>query len=300
MTHCLFVERLTNIDFTYFDSERGLVGETLWVDVQLSGALNSDQMIWDFAEVKYQLKKAIEDCIDHKLLLPGRAKGVEVNFNVSNTVDCQLQDTQNRCYRYQAPTIAICVIDRNEITPQTLQQHLLMHLSQHPMLASILAPLKCELHLYADNNTEPYFHYSHGLKQHQGACQRIVHGHRSQLKIGLDQQRIPALERLWVHRWQDIYLGCDADFQRSFEEMGIEYDEFAYHSAEGFYQVQLPSDKVYRLPGSSTIECITAYLANKIHADYPTKDLKVQVYEGVHKGAIFSFHALANGDQPTR
>lgn len=291
MTHHLFVERLTNVDFTYFDVKRGLVGETLWVDIQLSGLLNHDHMIWDFAEVKYQLKQLIEDYIDHKLLIPTQAKGVEVTLNTDHTLDCRLLDLDNRIYRYHAPRVAVCLLDVVEITPLSLQALLTHHLQQHPKLTSILAPLKCELMLYADPSTqgehnEPYFHYSHGLKQHQGPCQRIVHGHRSQLKIFLDQRRSPALEQLWVQRWQDIYLGYEQDLQRTYTDKGVGYSEFAYHSAEGFYQIQLPDDKVYCLTQSSTIECIAAYLAGKIQADYPHQQLRVQVYEGVQKGAI--------------
>ncbi len=299
MTHCLFVERLTNIDFTYFDLQRGLVGETLWVDVRLYGQLNDDQMIWDFTEVKQQLKHAIEAYIDHKLLLPARAKGVQIDSNTDRTLECHLQDTKNRLYRYQAPSISVCILDAPEITLPHLQQSLSQYLQQHPTLAARLTPLKCELKLYADANTqdsnsEPYFQYSHGLKQHRGPCQRIVHGHRSQLRIYLNQQRAPSLERFWVKQWQDIYLGCEQDFQRTFKETNIQYDEFAYHCAEGFYQIQLPTDGVYRLPESSTIECIAAYLANKLHADYPTQHLQVQIYEGVLKGAIHNCEPLSN------
>jgi 6-pyruvoyl-tetrahydropterin synthase len=168
----------------------------------------------------------------------------------------------------------------------------MIYLEEHPKLAPILAPLNCELILYSDPNTqgkssEPYFQYSHGLKQHNGPCQRIVHGHRSQLKLFLDQQRMPTLERLWSRRWQDIYLGCEQDFKCSFVDMDVVYDEFAYQSEEGFYRIQLPRDRVYRLPESSTIECIAAYLANKIRVDYPHQHLQVQVYEGVQKGAIY-------------
>lgn len=293
MTHCLFVERLTNLDFTYFDWQRGLVGETLWLDVKLHGNLNQDQMIWDFAEVKHQLKEAVEACIDHKLVLPAKADYLKINSVASGNLDCELRDSRNRLYRYLAPAVAVCLCEAKEITLLNLQNHVLSALQHHPILAPLLAHLTCELTLYADPQPEfSSFHYSHGLRQHQGACQRIVHGHRSLLKIFFDQQRVPSLERLWIHRWQDIYLGCQQDWQRSFSENGITYDEFAYHSPEGFYQVQLPAANVYRLPASSTIECIAEHLAIHIHNEFPNQNLQVQVYEGVHKGALFNLTAV--------
>ena len=44
----IFVQQLTNLDFMYFDPVRGLLGQTLIVDVALFGALNDEGMVFDF------------------------------------------------------------------------------------------------------------------------------------------------------------------------------------------------------------------------------------------------------------
>ena len=48
----LFVEKLVNIDFSYLDVTRGLVGETWWASTSLEGALDQQGMVCDFGTVK--------------------------------------------------------------------------------------------------------------------------------------------------------------------------------------------------------------------------------------------------------
>ncbi|MCY4178076.1 MAG: 6-carboxytetrahydropterin synthase, partial [Endozoicomonadaceae bacterium] len=63
----LFVKKLTSVDFSFLCPERGLVGETWLVDVFLHGKLNQEGMVFDFGNVKKQMKSLIDGFADHKL-----------------------------------------------------------------------------------------------------------------------------------------------------------------------------------------------------------------------------------------
>ncbi len=69
----LFVENLTNVDFSYLDPERGLVGETWLASLVLEAALDEQGMVCDFGIVKKTLRNWLDDTIDHSLVIAKRS-----------------------------------------------------------------------------------------------------------------------------------------------------------------------------------------------------------------------------------
>ena len=69
----LFVENLTVVDFSYLHAKRGMVGESWIVDLELSGDLDAQGMVFDFGHIKKALKHAVDERVDHRLLLPGES-----------------------------------------------------------------------------------------------------------------------------------------------------------------------------------------------------------------------------------
>src|SRR2546423_13965577 len=76
---CLFVQQLTVIDCAFLDAQRGLVGESWIVDIELEGSLDAQSMVLDFGEVKKRLKKAIDGAADHKLIVPLKSPALKLH-----------------------------------------------------------------------------------------------------------------------------------------------------------------------------------------------------------------------------
>src|SRR5690625_7462263 len=73
----LFVDHLTNVDFSFLDERRGLLGETWLANVQLKGDLDDQGMVCDFGIVKKRLRQWLDEELDHRLLVPIRSRSEE-------------------------------------------------------------------------------------------------------------------------------------------------------------------------------------------------------------------------------
>ncbi|MBO7927389.1 6-carboxytetrahydropterin synthase [Pseudoalteromonas sp. K222D] len=280
----LFVNSLTVIDFSYLCNKRGAVGESWIVDLTLHGKLNDESMVLDFGLVKKQIKGIIDECIDHRLAVPNNLNGVVSEFSDHKTLDCTFGD--NHHLAMSAPHQAYCMINADEVTIASVTDFL---------IATILPQLpdnieKIELSLKPEHNQSYYYHYSHGLKKHDGNCQRIIHGHRSQIGISLDGISMPRLQKEWSQKWEDIYLATAEDQIKADELQHVSAKAgdvcFAYTSAQGYFEMAISESRCDILPSDTTVECIAEYLAGQVKAQYPEKAVKITAYEGVGKGSI--------------
>lgn len=81
----LFVDNLTNIDFSYLCPQRGLVGETWLANIELAGELDQQGMICDFGVVKKQVRQWLDQHLDHSLLVPTLSQAVSVSESDQQT-----------------------------------------------------------------------------------------------------------------------------------------------------------------------------------------------------------------------
>ncbi|GAB1257958.1 6-carboxytetrahydropterin synthase [Aurantivibrio plasticivorans] len=274
----LFVDNLTNTDFCLFHPTRGLVGETWLSSITLEGELDDQGMICDFGIVKKAVRQLLDEDLDHRLLVPSNAPQLIHVASENNNLALQWQTNNGGTYLHRSPTQAVTLIDCDEITPESVADW-----CEHQLRKVLPDTVKS---IAVQFNTEtingPYYHYSHGLKKHNGKCQRIAHGHRSKIEIYNDGTRSERMESEWATKFRDIFIGTREDISKQ-EDQSI---TFAYQSPEGSFSLTLPKDRAYILETESTVENIARHIAEELKQEHPGVDLRVKAYEGLAKGAF--------------
>lgn len=277
----LFVDNLTVLDFSYLHAKRGMVGESWIVDVELSGDLNEHQMVFDFGHVKRAIKQTVDEALDHRLVLPTDCDQGEVNY----------QDGEIRLeWRYAsgvirmtAPETSVLLLPAVDVSKGAVTRYLikLIHQVLPPNVHEVLVRLREE-----DTGTAPFYHYSHGLRHHDGNCQRIAHGHRSRIEIVENGRRSRYWEKLWADRWEDIYIGSRDDLEGTYFIDEIPHHRFRYEASQGRFELVIPEDHCYLLDTDTTVELLAQHLADTMAEEAGQSRFRVRAFEGVGKGAI--------------
>lgn len=306
----LFVNNLTVSDFSFLCAQKGLVGESWIIDLQLSGNLNPQGMIFDFGDVKKRIKQVIDNLFDHKLLVPAQSPNLEDSLENSLEESLELdptpqdstagaehslrfqyqrhQDAPVQYIAHRSPSIAICALPITHITPETVRPHLIKAVKS--ILPSNVQEV--DLTIRCESTEQPYFHYSHGLQYHDGDCQRIAHGHRSRLEIRMNDTRCSETEKAWCRQWSTIYIATRAHLQQHESRLlpktaqPNQYCTLSYQAAQGEFEITLPRDMIHFIDKESTIEHLAEHIALNIAAQFPDRKIEVKAFEGVNKGAI--------------
>lgn len=274
----LFVDHLTVIDSATLDATHGVLGQSWIVDVVLTGTLDEQSMVMDFGHVKKQIKRSIDDWVDHVLLVPRSSPNLADYANDDVNVSLRWILPFNQKIIYRSPAEAVCEIEADAITTTTLAAYLETRLLTitPPSVEHVAITLREEI---IDG---PYYHYAHGLKKHDGNCQRIAHGHRSRIIIWCNGELAHDLMQQWATRWNGIYLGTREDMQSQHDGTMA----FAYTAPQGEFYLELPESRCHLLTSDSTVECIAQHIAQQLKKADPTAHFKVKAFEGVDKGAI--------------
>jgi 6-pyruvoyl-tetrahydropterin synthase len=297
----LFVNDLTIMDFSYLCAERGMVGESWIVDVLLNGELNEESMIQDFGKVKKDLKRLIDEYVDHKLLVPVESPCtrvvhdeasdiVQVDFIRQSVgeIDGNPIDLDASIY-LRCPDEAYAFVYSDQVDMASVSQYLKDIIATHlpDNVDTIELILRCE------NITTPFYHYTHGLKKHDGNCQRIAHGHRSKIIIHENGEESVETELYWATRWSDIYIGTVEDLVDSEQltlqdiDKSLEYAYcFKYEASQGSFELVIPKAECEVIEADSTVECLAQYVFEQQKSMNADSRYKVIAFEGVGKGAI--------------
>jgi len=287
----LFVRDLTVIDSSYICKRRGIVGDSWILDVTMSGELNEMSMVLDFGRVKKQIKQLVDQYVDHRLLVPMQSSAVVYKPSKAgySTLDV-VRDDKN--IHLHCPDEAYCLIDAEAITIESITNHVYQILRNN--LPSNVTGI--DITLRHENISGAFYHYSHGLKKHDGNCQRIAHGHRSPIEILVDGQRDSVKETAFAQRWQDIYLGSKED-QVSVAELNLSEaahavtDEthfgFRYTAPQGEFELAIAKSETEILSTDTTVELLACYIADEVKPSLKDgQSLQIIAYEGVGKGAM--------------
>jgi 6-pyruvoyl-tetrahydropterin synthase len=277
----LFVDNLTVIDFAYFHAERGIVGESLILDVELFGELNDEGMLFDFSFVKKRIKSCVDSLVDHKFLVAKQQANLQIEES-PNKLNLFLQTNNGQQYHHVSPDEAVFFVDDKTVTPSSIAAAI------KQTIKDILPDnvTKIELHLRPEVISTDLYHYAHGLKKHYGDCQRIAHGHRSKIEVWENNEYSNHWSSHIAKIWKDIYLATEEDIKESITINSAEYWMFEYHANQGLFQLTLPKERCYLIKTDTTVELIADYLAHFLKQQSPESTFKVKAYEGVDKGAF--------------
>lgn len=287
----LFVKNLTVIDASYLCQNRGLVGDSWILDVSLDGDLDEMSMILDFGRVKKQIKHLIDEHIDHSLIVPSRNSAI--SFKTDDTGYTTLHfERKEKSLHLRCPNAAYCFIDDDSITKESITAYVLQLLRDH--LPKNVKGI--EITLRHEDINGAFYHYSHGLKKHDGNCQRIAHGHRSPIELFVNGQRDVPREQVFAERWKDIYLGSKEDlvdvntFALDSHACAITDDShfgFRYVAPQGEFELAIAKSEAEIINTDTTVELLADFIANEIEITLKSSEsLKVVAYEGVGKGAM--------------
>ena len=282
----LFVEELTVIDFSYLDHIRGLLGETYILDIELHGDLDNEKVIFDFSYAKKQIKSFIDREYDHKLWVPIKSKYIDLNDRKDH-LELMFQLKNKTFIKNSGPKESFCLIDDDKIDIKNVEVTL-----EHELKAILPDNVhKVNVDLRIEEINGAYFHYSHGLKQHYGNCQRIAHGHRSKVIVFVNGKRDSDSEKMVAKELNDIYIGIKENVVEETTIKKKKYKRFFYLAEQGEFDLTVADDSVLLIENETTIECISEHFAKKLFKKFDKKNsISVRIYEGVNKGAIYTIN----------
>ncbi|KPZ67821.1 6-pyruvoyl tetrahydropterin synthase [Shewanella sp. P1-14-1] len=284
----LFVKDLTVIDFSYLCPIRGMVGESWIVDVLLDGGLDEQNMVLDFSKVKKTIKNTIDDVADHRLLIPTACS--EVRWQQKGDRVWMDFSSQQGDIHLACPSQAFALVPTEVIDFESVNSFLIKALREAlpDNVEGISLTLRNEV------LDTPYYHYSHGLRKHDGNCQRIAHGHRSPITVFENGIVAPKWDQYWADRWQDIYLGSEEDIvdlstlslSKQAKVNDATHYGFHYQAPQGDFQLAMPKSCCDIIPHDTTVELLAQFLAESMSKQSPESEFKVIAFEGIGKGAI--------------
>lgn len=285
----LFIKDIDRLDCAVFDPSIGVVGQSWYVDVEVTGQLDENGFVYDFSYLKKLVKSALKSSLDHALIIP--VQSTHVNFQETSSGELWHLKAKTRLtgldsdWTYKCPKGAVYPIRAVKISKEIIEQEC-ARLIRH-RLDETIRKVAVTFRAEAGQGADSFFRYTHGITGHQGMCQRLFHGHRSRIEVYVSGDRRRDLEQFLAH---DL-LGSSVHIA-SRSQLISEGDirdgvvSLAYDGTLGRYEARLPANRVFIVDQQTSIERITQQLAEIVAKKVrETEKVKVVCYEGIDKGA---------------
>jgi 6-pyruvoyl-tetrahydropterin synthase len=291
----LFYKHVTVLDYAYLDHHLGLVGDALIVDMELVGDLDKEGVVFDFSYAKKKVKEIIDRDCDHRLCIPRNLMTADGNDNIALSFK---YGQAEEVLHYTSPREGVCEIPSDYVTKDSIKTYLENTIIDE--LPKNIVSVKLTLREEELPEDKPTFHYTHGLKEHYGNCQRLFHGHRNTVDVFVNGKRREDFEQ-WlakdlfknnVHfcKWENVVNKSEVEKitgqnpSGRFDELPMV--EIEYTSAQGTFNGKLPGRAVYFLDTETTVELLSIHFAKLVKEKVGESDIvTVHAYEGIAKGS---------------
>ena len=291
----LFVRDVGKIDSAVFDPSLGIMGHSWYVDVWLTGTLDSNGFVFDFSPLKNLIKQTLANTLDHALIIPVGSQMVQYSeFDNGErwTLKSRARgDDKDARWDYISPKGSVFPVHSVALKNTNIEQEFARILKHR--LPSTVHQLVVKLREEQIAPTEASFRYTHGISNHNGLCQRLFHGHRSRMEIFIGEERRPDLEHFVVREilGNNVHIATLGQIKSGNGEIGhrSKNDDpitLAYSGSLGNFEATLPSNRVFFVEDETSIESIAREVARLIKREERPRDrIKAVCYEGIDKGA---------------
>ena len=282
----LFLQNFTVLDFAFLCPLKGLQGESFHVSATLSGELDHQGFVMDFGRVKKLLKAKVDELVDHRIVVAEAIPGLSLQKS-------EYPRLNFKNWSYQAPREAFTFLSSGAVSEATIQIFLVEEIKQH--LPSNVHSIEFSFASETRFNDNANFRYTHGLRLHDGNCQRLFHGHRNLIEVFENQQKRADLAQELAEFFADAHFANAATVKNiseldlvleSREKLHPGIAEIVYLAPQGKFVGSLPASTLILLDREPSIENIAALGKRILEKKYPGLKIAVMAYEGLNKGAL--------------
>ena len=252
----------------------------------------------DFGHCKKWLKKLVDNNLDHRCVIPEKSphlkfKVKEPDNDLTISFDYKSKD-QN--FSFSGPKETLVFVDSEQLNFSDFTNYL-------ETIAALELPervtrVKFTLEEDSSFSHQANYRYTHGLKHHEGNCQRLLHGHRNPIEVHINGKKSKSHEEFMANYFDRVHFVPENSLSENNPTHKIHQREtnsndvfnISYKAPQGEFQAQFPVKDCVVMQVEPSIESITELTWNILKREFPDlsdKNVVASCYEGLNKGCSF-------------